>query len=435
MSTTDTPLDRATRSGDQGNGAIQASASRSTDTTTQLWTLLWALYTTQFIGASFLQTGLTGILRSGGAELSTLSALQLLGLAWPLKFLWAPVLDRWSPRSRSGHHRAWVILLQSLMILSLLALALVGDPVRGLWTIIVLAGAFVLFSATQDVAADALSVRGLSVTQHDRGAGVQVGASYIGTVIGGGLALLVYDLWGWRAAVLLLVLCTAAAMLPVLRYREPAREDSAAPGPGLRSMFGVLGVPGARIWALVAVPLVSFGSAAVWSLVTPALVDLGWSLARIGLVTSVVASVPALAAAVLGGSLCRRWGRAPTMVLGAATQLLGGLALLGVISGALPIDSGVGATSAVAGTCLVLAGYTVTTTGIYAVNLNLARPHHAGADFTLLTSISMFTGTVGAWAGLFIAAMAGYSVAAVVALAVAVAGILVCRSHQRRWAQ
>ena len=39
----------------------------------------------------------------------------------------------------------------------------------------------------------------------------------------------------------------------------------------------------------------------------PALVDAGWSLTRIGVVTSVVASVPALAAALAGGRMCRRW--------------------------------------------------------------------------------------------------------------------------------
>ena len=32
------------------------------------WLLLWALYTTQFIGASFLSTGLVGILRDGGTD-------------------------------------------------------------------------------------------------------------------------------------------------------------------------------------------------------------------------------------------------------------------------------------------------------------------------------------------------------------------------------
>lgn len=397
-----------------------------------LWLLLWALYTTQFIGASFLQTGLTGILRDGGAQLSTLSTLQLLGLVWPLKFLWAPVLDRWSPYPRVGHHRAWVVVLQGLMVISLLGLAVIGDPVNQLGAVVILAAAFVLFSATQDVAADALSVRGLSLSQHDAGAGVQVAASYIGTIIGGGLALLVYDLWGWRAAVVLLVVCTAAAMVPVLRYREPAHAAVDSGHPRLGDMFGVLAGPGAKLWGLLAVPMVSMGSAVVWSLVTPALVDAGWSLTRIGLVTAVVAAAPALGAGLLGGSLCRRWGRAPTMVLGGAVQLTGGISLLPLITGWAGFSLWTANGMAVVGACLVLAGYTVMTTGIYAVNLDLSRPAHAGADFTLLTSISMLAGTVGAWAGLLVASLTGYAVAALFGLGMAAVGIAVCRHHQSR---
>ena len=395
------------------------------------WILLWALYTTQFIGASFLSTGLTGILRDGGADLSTLGLLQLLGLVWPLKFLWASLLDRWSPRAASGHYRTWLLILQSLMVLSLLGLALVADPVQGLGTVVILAGAFVLFSATQDIAADALSVRGLDSAQHNKGAGIQVAASYLGTLVGGGLALLVYDLWGWRAAVLTLVFFTALALATVARYVEPPRAPRSSSRITFKDMFGVLSQPGARTWALVAVPLIALGSGALWSLVTPALVDAGWSLTRIGVVTSVVASVPALAAALAGGRMCRRWGRATTMLLGAGIQLIGGLSFIPVITTLWPVGGGLELAFGVLGTSCVLAGYTIMNTGIYAVNLGLARTENPGGDFTLLTSISMLGGTVGAWAGLTIAAYSNYGVALAVGLACAGLGIAVSRRGVR----
>ncbi|RKQ36554.1 MFS transporter [Kocuria tytonis] len=393
------------------------------------WLLLWGLYTTQFIGASFLNTGLVGILRDGGTDLGTLGVLQLLALVWPVKFLWAPLLDRWSPGRSRGHYRSWLLILQPLMVLSLLGMALLSDPQRGLGVVVVLAAAFVLFSATQDIAADALSVRGLEREQHDLGAGVQVGASYIGTVVGGGLALLIYDAWGWRAAVVTLALCTAVAMVPVLRHREREVAPVAPAAGRLSTMFGVLSVPGAVRWALVAVPLVALGSAALWSLVTPALVDAGWSLGFIGTVTSVIAAVPALGAALLGGRLCRRVGRGTTLLLGAGIQLLGGLCLVPVVWSDAPGAHGTQVLLGIVGACGVLAGYTVMNTGIYAVNLDISRPGHAGADFTLLSSISMLGGTIGASAGLFLASAAGYGVALLVGLVVAVAGAVACRSH------
>ena len=166
------------------------------------------------------------------------------------------------------------------------------------------------------------------------------------------------------------MLCTAAAMIPVLRCREPEREDLAHVRLRLRDVVGVLAQPGARLWGLGAIPLVAMGSAGMWSLVTPILTNAGWSLSRIGLTTSVLASIPALGAGLLAGRLMGRWGRAPIMGLGAGVQLLGGLLLLPLVLG-----SGASATegaAAVLGACLILAGYTVANTGMYAVNLDLS---------------------------------------------------------------
>ncbi|WP_305142992.1 MFS transporter [Kocuria marina] len=211
------------------------SAPAGIGTNRGFWGLLWALYTTQFIGAAFLSTGLVGILRDGGTDLGTLGALQLLALVWPVKFLWAPLIDRWAPGRARGHYRSWLLVLQPLMVLALLAMAVFADPQDSLRVLVILAAAFVLFSATQDIAADALSVRGLDRSQHDLGAGVQVGASYIGTVIGGGLALLIYDAWGWRAAVIALALCTAARWSPCCgtgnrSARRRMRNPAGSPG-------------------------------------------------------------------------------------------------------------------------------------------------------------------------------------------------------------
>ena len=60
----------------------------------------------------------------------------------------------------------------------------------------------------------------------DRGVagGVQVAASYLGTVLGGGVCVLVYDRWGWVPANLLLALLTATALGVVIGFREPTRE-------------------------------------------------------------------------------------------------------------------------------------------------------------------------------------------------------------------
>ena len=74
-----------------------------------LWSLLWALYTTQFIGASFISTGLTGILRSGGVDLAMLGLLwerhlllDLVVVVTLIGFISALILGRYLGRSRSS---------------------------------------------------------------------------------------------------------------------------------------------------------------------------------------------------------------------------------------------------------------------------------------------------------------------------------------------
>lgn len=83
--------------------------------------LITALYFTQYLGVGFLTIGLVAILRDGGTSLATLGLIQTIGLIWPLKFLWAPLVDRYGSR-RFGHYRSWLVPLQLGLVITLLAL-------------------------------------------------------------------------------------------------------------------------------------------------------------------------------------------------------------------------------------------------------------------------------------------------------------------------
>ena len=81
--------------------------------------------------ASGLPLALTGAtlsiwLKEDGISLTAIGLFAQVGLAYNLKFLWAPVLDRvplpfltaWL-----GRRRSWAVLIQILLALSILALA------------------------------------------------------------------------------------------------------------------------------------------------------------------------------------------------------------------------------------------------------------------------------------------------------------------------
>ncbi|MFY1688706.1 MFS transporter [Plantactinospora sp. WMMB782] len=388
---------------------------------------LTALYVTQYLGIGFITVGLTAILRDGGTSLDTLALLQVVGLIWPIKFLWAPVLDRYGSRHR-GHYRSWLLVLQSALVLALLALLPFSRPADQLGPVIAICAAFVFFSATQDIAADAVAVRLLAASDRGAGNGIQVAASYLGNLLGGGACVLVYDRFGWAPAVGLLAVLTAVGLLVVWRFREPERTDRVVRvGVAYRALVSVFGQVGCRWWTFGVVPLVYVGAGMAYALITPALVDAGWSLGRIGVVTGVVTSVPAIAAGLVAGLGIGRFGRAGVLVAGGVTLALSTLALLPLMNGRAPLGG------TVAAICFFLAAYTVANVVLYTVNMDYSRPGSGGTDFTVLSSFGLVCSFVAASLGLAAAERFGYPAVAVAALVLVTAGVVVGVTHQRRF--
>ncbi|MEV4845479.1 MFS transporter [Micromonospora matsumotoense] len=388
---------------------------------------LTTLYVTQYLGIGFITVGLTAILRDGGTSLDTLALLQFVGLVWPLKFLWAPLLDRYGSR-RHGHYRSWLLPLQAGLVLTLLSLLPFADPTRQLGPVVAICAAYVFLSATQDIAVDAVAVRVLSEGTRGAGNGIQVAASYLGNLLGGGACVLVYDRSGWVPAIGLLAALTAVGLLVVWRLREPARiARVAGTGQAYRALLSVFGQPGCRWWTFGVVPLVYTGAGAAYALVTPALVDAGWSLARIGVVTGVVISAPAIVAGLLAGVGVDRFGRGRLLVVGGAALAVSTALLLPLMNGRAPLGT------TVAALCCFMAAYTVANVVLYVVNMDYSRPSTGGTDFTVLSSFGLICSFLAASLGLAAADRVGYPAVAVASVLLVALGVLVGLGHQRRF--
>ena len=126
-------------------------------TRSRTFALLGGLYASQYLGIGFFYTARVALLRQRGVPLEQLGVIQVLGLLWGAKFLWAPLLDRHGSR-RHGHYRGWLLVLQPAIVVALLALVPL-DPVADFGALLLLAGAVAALSATQDIAADAIAIR------------------------------------------------------------------------------------------------------------------------------------------------------------------------------------------------------------------------------------------------------------------------------------
>src|SRR5581483_3798679 len=109
-------------------------------------------------GLPFLLSGNTlGYwLRDEGTTLQAIGFLSWVGLAYSLKFLWAPVIDRVDAPvfGRFGRRRGWMIVSQLLVALALFGMSMYG-PSHGLTAVGVLALIMAFASSTQDIVVDA----------------------------------------------------------------------------------------------------------------------------------------------------------------------------------------------------------------------------------------------------------------------------------------
>jgi MFS family permease len=83
--------------------------------------LLAVVYASQFVPLAFLLYGLSAVLRERQVPLEKFAFIQLLGLVWVVKFAWAPLVDRYGSR-RLGHYRGWLLVVQTLLTVAVLAL-------------------------------------------------------------------------------------------------------------------------------------------------------------------------------------------------------------------------------------------------------------------------------------------------------------------------
>ena len=185
--------------------------------------LLLTLYISQFLALGFIITAVPAILRDNGSEVEDIGWIFLFGLLWALKFLWAPLVDRYAWK-RLGHYRGWLLLCQSLLVLSIVAAAFFDiDSQVGILSVFFFL--ISLFSATQDIAADALSVTIIKPEERGFANAIQTGGGFVGSFIGGGVVLICYDSLGWQGSLFLL-----AGLTAFLRYNRQGRKANVGAG-------------------------------------------------------------------------------------------------------------------------------------------------------------------------------------------------------------
>jgi PAT family beta-lactamase induction signal transducer AmpG len=161
--------------------------------------------------------------RQQGVDLRDIGFLSLLGLAWTLKFLWAPAIDHFR------HHRRWMFTVDLLMGGVMLIFAIHAEFGSWVWIAI---GAFTLLSATNDIAIDGFTIEMLNKHELGLANGFRIAFYRVG-MLASGFILILTDWLGWAgtytAGAAILVLAGIACLnAPKERAIRPAGSLSLA---------------------------------------------------------------------------------------------------------------------------------------------------------------------------------------------------------------
>ena len=294
-------------------------------------------------GLPFFLTGNTlGYwMRDEGTTLAAIGFLSWVGVAYSLKFLWAPVVDRVDAPGFGrvlGRRRGWMIVTQLVVAAGLLGLAATGLN-AGLTVVGMLALLVAFSSSTQDIVVDAWRIE-VARDSDELGllsAGYQLGYR-IAVLVTEAAILVSANHLGWRISYAAMAALMAIGVGATLTAREPLRVKSASEaraeparltsrrgfidavvGP-FREFFRVYG------WlAVLMLAMISFYQLPEYMMgpmANPFYHDLGLSKDAVGAVRASIGLIATLLGIAGGGFSAVRFGYMRTLIAGVIMKIL-----------------------------------------------------------------------------------------------------------------
>lgn len=359
----------------------------------------FCLYIAQAIPMSFFSTALQVLMRQADYSLSAIALLQVIKLPWILKLFWSPVVDRYCV-TLNGYKR-FIIISEGIYALMILSTGLLHIESDLFWILPLVFLAFVA-SATHDIATDALAV--LSFKKKDKSLvnSMQSMGSFGGTLIGGGVLLIFMRSYGWYTVVTCLCAFVVLAILPLLFNRQiTIRPKESSQRARLTDFIWFFTQKG--IWKQIGFLVLYYsGIIGILSVLRPYLVDLGYSIEEIGIMSGVMGTASAFLTSFLAGILMRRIGKQRTRILFAVFTLLMTLYFLG-LSWSHPST-----TALCIGIVLLWGSYGMATIVVYTTAMDCVRPGKEGTDFTAQTVLAHLSGMLIAFVSGIVADFSGY---------------------------
>ena len=252
-----------------------------------------------------------------GIAKSTIGLFALVGLPYSLKFLWAPIFDRYVVNAL-GRRRGWLLLSQIALIIAIIGLGMT-NPSLSAFNVAILALLVAFFSASQDIVIDAFRRESLLDEEQTLGASAYVLGYRIGALAAGAGGLILADYLSYQLVYMLMATIMLIGVMATIIADEPIQEDEpkslkdAIINP-FTEFFNRKGYNSA-ILILLFILLYKVGDTMAHSLSTNFYLDIGFTKTQIGTVVKVFGLVATLIGAFLGGLISLRIGLYKSLII------------------------------------------------------------------------------------------------------------------------
>ena len=274
-------------------------------------------------------------LRDEHTSLTAIGFLSWVGIAYSLKFLWAPLMDRVDLPlfKRLGHRRGWMMFSQIVVGVALCAMGATGTKV-GLGRLGACALIVAFASSTQDIVVDAWRIESADDGDEQGLLASAYQFSYrLALLCADSVILIVAGAVGWRMSYGIYGACMAIGMIATWLAKEPERAsvalDEKREAPLWRRFFDAIVGPFIAFFRthgwlallmLAAISLYRLPDFMMGPMANPYYHDLGLTKQTVGAVRGSIGLIATFAGIAAGGFCSLKLGYMRALIIGGILQ-------------------------------------------------------------------------------------------------------------------
>jgi PAT family beta-lactamase induction signal transducer AmpG len=335
---------------------------------------------------------LSAWLRDVGISLTEIGFFAWLVLTYSLKFLWAPLVDRYSIPllGQLGKRKGWILLCQIIIVIALIGMSSV-DPITNLKLLAIFAFMTAFFGSIQDIAIDALRIEmAENKEQGNLAASYQLGYR-IAILVATSIALIFADQLDWSYVYQFMSLLMVLGVIGVLISHEPKNHEIAivridqALVQSFQDFFSRFGIWAASL-ILLLISTYRLTDIVMGPMAMPFYLDMGFTKTEIGALVKTVALATSILGFFVGGYLIKKLALTTSLVIGGVSVLITNLFFAIVAN----LEADISLLSLIVGLDSFAAGL-VGTINI-AFLTSLVSKKYTAVQYAMLTSFMMLPG-------------------------------------------